>query len=62
MNSLERVLISHRVLFNKIAIMLKGQLPKLKGSICNIPVHTSDIIDVIPHGADSNGLIVVKLK
>ena len=42
--------------------MLKGQLPKLKGSICNIPVHTSDIIDVIPHGADSNGLIVVKLK
>ena len=42
--------------------MLKRQLPKLKGSICNIPVHTSDIIDVIPHGADSNGLIVVKLK
>ena len=42
--------------------MSKGQFPKLKGSICNTPVNTSDIINVLPHGADSNGLVVVKLK
>ena len=42
--------------------MPKGSFPKLKGSICNIQVHTSDIIDLLPHGADSNGLVVVKLK
>ena len=42
--------------------MLKGQFPTLKGSICNIPINTSDIIIVLPHGADSNGSVVVKLK
>ena len=42
--------------------MPKGQFPKLKGSICSIPVNTSDIINVLPHGADSNSLVVVKLK
>ena len=62
LNRLEQVLISRRILFKKIAIMPKGQFPKLKGSICNIPVNASDIINVLPHGADSNGLVVVKLK
>ena len=38
---LERVLISRRILFKKIAIMPKGQFPKLKGSICNVPSTTS---------------------
>ena len=42
--------------------MSKGQFPKLKGSICNTPVNTADIINVLPHGADSNGLVVAKLK
>ena len=42
--------------------MPKGQFPKLKGSICSIPVNTSDIINILPHGADSNSLVVVKLK
>ena len=42
--------------------MPKGQFPKLKGSICSIPVNTSDIINVLPHGGDSNSLVVVKLK
>ena len=42
--------------------MPKGQFHTLKGSICNIPVNTSDIIIALPHGVDSNGLVVVKLK
>ena len=39
--------------------MPKGRFPNLKGSVCNIPI---DSTDITPHGADSNGLVVVKLK
>ena len=42
--------------------MLKGQFQKLKGAICNIAIDTSAIINVLPHSADSNGLIMVKPK
>ena len=42
--------------------MPKGKFPKIKGSICNVPIDTADIVNVLPHGADSNDLIVVKLK
>ena len=42
--------------------MPKGNFPKLKGSICNVPVNTSKIAEVLPQGADSTGLIIVKLK
>ena len=61
-NRLERAVISHRILFKKVSIMLKGRFPKLKGSICNIPIDLADITNVLPHGTDSNGLVVVKLK
>ena len=49
LNRLERVLISRRILFKKVSIMPNGRSPKLKDSICN-------------DGADSKGLVVVKLK
>ena len=62
LNRLERILILHRILFKKVAIMLKGLFPKLKGAVCNIPVETEDLTNTIPQGADSNGLILVKLK
>ena len=42
--------------------MPKGQFPKIKGSICNVPIDTADITNVLPRGADSNGLVMVKLK
>ena len=42
--------------------MPKGRFPKLKGSICNITIDLADITNVLPHGADSNSLAVVKLK
>ena len=37
---LEKIIISKRILFKKIAIMPKGQSPKLKGAICNVPIET----------------------
>ena len=42
--------------------MPKGCFPMLVGAICNIPVKTNDTVSVLPHGADSNGLIFVKIK
>jgi len=40
---LERVLISRRILFKKIAIMSKGQSPKLKGQKCQFCFASSKI-------------------
>ena len=62
LHRLERVLIPKRILFKKVTIMSKGNFPKLKGSICNVPIDTVDIPDVLPRRADSNGLVVIKLK
>ena len=42
--------------------MPKGQTPKLEGSICNVPIDTHDVTNVLPRGADSNGIIMIKLK
>ena len=43
--------------------MPKGQTPKLKGAICNVPIDTNDIVNTkLPQGADSNGIIMLKLK
>ena len=42
--------------------MPKGHFQKLKGAICNIATDTSDITNNLLHGADSIGLIMVKLK
>ena len=38
MNRLEKTLIAKRILFKKIMIMPKGQQPKIRGAVCNIPV------------------------
>ena len=42
--------------------MCKGQMPKIKGSICNVPIDVSEVHKILPRAADSNGLISVKLK
>ena len=62
LNRLEKVLISRRILFKKVTIMPKGKFPKMKGSICNVPIDTTETVNILSHGADSNGLIGVKLK
>ena len=63
LKKLEKDLISKRIIFKKIAIMHgKGEFAKIRGSICNIPIETANICNILPRPADSNGLIVVKLK
>ena len=41
--------------------MPKGQTPKLKGSICNVPIDTH-VTNILHRCADSNGIIMIKLK
>ena len=59
---LERILITRRSLSKKVTNITKGQFQKLKGAICNILIDTSDITNVLSHGAESSGFIMVKLK
>ena len=42
--------------------MPKGQSPKLKGALCNVPIDVVDICNTLPRPADSNGIVIVKLK
>ena len=59
---LERVLVARRLLFKKINIMPKGQCLRLKGALCNIPIDVVDLCNTLLCPADSNGIIIVKLK
>ena len=40
----------------------KGEFAKIKCSICNIPIETANICNILPRPSYSNGLIVVTLK
>ena len=40
----------------------KQEFAKIKSSIYNIPIEAVNICNILPRPADSNGLIVVKLK
>ena len=63
MRRLEKVLISKRILFEKIAIMHgQGEFSKIKGNIINVSVDTENICNILPRSCYSNGLIIVKLK
>ena len=42
--------------------MPKGQFPKFKGAIYNIPTETMGIINTLSQGADSTVLLMVKFK
>ena len=39
--------------------MPNGCSLKLNDAICNIPIETNDIANLLPRGADSNGLIIL---
>ena len=55
LKKLEKVLISKRSLFQKIAIMQgKGEFSKIKGSICNIPIEAANICNILPRSASEN--------
>ena len=60
---LERLLVSRRILSKKVTVMPKGKSLKIEDSICNIPVLEVDgNYKMLPRPANSNGLIIVKLK
>ena len=40
----------------------RGEFAKTKGSICNIPIKTENVCNILLRPADSNVLIVLKLK
>ena len=63
-NRLERLLASRRIIFKKVTVKPKAdKSTKMKGSICNIPVIEVDVnCNTSPRPADSNGLLIVKLK
>ena len=52
---LETILISKRIIFKKI-MHGKGEFAKIKGSICNISIETSNICNILSRPANSNGL------
>ena len=59
----EKIVIFNVPLFKKIEIMHgTGELSKIKGSICNIPIKAANICNILPRLAVFNGLVVVKLK
>ena len=58
---LEKILIVKRILFKKVATMPCGQMEKITGTICNVPVD-NNVTNLLPRTADSNGLVIVKLK
>ena len=39
-----------------------GQMEKITGTICNLPLDNIDVTNLLPRTADSNGLGIVKLK
>ena len=40
----------------------KGGFAKIKGNICNIPVETDTVCNVLPRPVNNNGPVLVKLK
>ena len=59
---LEIVHAARLLLFKKINIMPKGQSPKLKGALCNLPIDVVDVCNTLPRPADSYDIIIVKHK
>ena len=41
---------------------VKGDLAKIKGSVCNVPIEAAIICHILPRAAVSNELFVVKLQ
>lgn len=62
LEKLEQILISQRILFEKIVIMAKGQQRKIKGAICNVPIECDQTCNVLPRAPERSGIIMLKLK
>lgn len=59
---LEEVLIAKSFLFKKVTVIPRGQSAKITGTICNVPIDTSDVTNLLPWHTDRNRLVIVKVK
>ena len=48
LEKLEQILVSQRIVFQKIVVMPKGQQRKIRGAICNVPVSCEETCQVLP--------------
>ena len=62
LRKLEKIIIAKRILFKKVTTMPKGQCPKIKGAICNVPINADVICKVLPRDMDNNGFVQLCLK
>ena len=62
LEKLEQILVSQRIVFQKIVVMPKGQQRKIRGAICNVPVSCEEMCHDLPRPPDSSGIIMLKLK
>lgn len=62
LKKLEQILIAKRIVFEKIAVMHKGQQRKIKGAICNVPVECDQTCNILPRPTERSGIILLKLK
>ena len=42
--------------------MPRGQMEQISSIICNIPINFTNVTNMLPQPADSNGLVIIKLK
>ena len=63
LRKLEKVLISKRIFFKKVAVMHgKVEFAKRKGNISNIAVEADTVCIKLPRPTNNNGLVLAKLK
>ena len=62
LRKLESVLVSQRIMFEKIVVMPKGKQRKIYGTVCNIPVNGDTVCQSLPRPPESSGIIMLKLK
>lgn len=50
------------MLFTTVIIIPKGQMPKIKGAVCNVLINVAGVAKVLPRASDSNGIMIVKVN
>ena len=62
LRKLESVLVAQKIVFQQVVIMPKGNQPKPKGGICNIPISCEMVSESLPRPSEASGIIMLKLK
>ena len=62
LRKLESVLVSQRIMFDKIVVMPKGKQRKIYNTVCNIPVNCDTVCLSLPRPPESSGIIMLKRK